>query len=60
MILLSGLERGPEGQRGAQAYSDDAPSSDVLAPPADSIQALVRNSRTSPKHNESNKPYHFI
>lgn len=44
MILLSGLKQGPEGQRGTQAHSDDAPSSDVPAPPADSIQALVRNS----------------
>lgn len=41
MILLTGLERGPEGQRGAQAHSDDT---GVLAPPADIIQALVRNS----------------
>lgn len=60
MILLSGFKRGPETQKGAQAHSDDAPPSDVLAPPADSIQALVRNSSASPKHNKSNKPYHFI
>lgn len=59
MILGSGLKQGPEGQRGAQAHSDDAPSSDVPAPPSGSIQTLVKNS-WSPKHNKSNKPYHFI
>lgn len=44
MILLSGLKRGPEGERGSQAYFDDAPSKDLLAPPAVRTHALVRNS----------------